>query len=308
MTARFFRRPYPNANCVLLSGPRPVLVDTGDAGDVSSLLDWLRRQGTPPDRLACVVNTHWHTDHVGGNPALAALGVPVWAEARDADVVNAWAPDPCQARWLKQHVAPYAVARQLHPGEIVDTGARRWRVLALPGHTRTQIGLWDACGRILVAGDAIHDADFGWLDTHADPAAADTQAATLDTIAELAPGIVLSGHGPAIDDVPAALGRARRRLAAFRDRPDRLAWHAAKRIFGHALMLEDGLDRDALAPFLLASPWFRDHAAPTLDMAADALVPHLLAEMARSGAARWEGDRLLATTPYLRRQPSPSRR
>lgn len=311
MTARFFRRPYPNANCVLLGGPRPVLVDSGTAGDEPALLAWLHAQGVAPNTLAALVNTHWHSDHTGGNHALAHIGVPIWAEAREAAVVDAWQPDPCRSRWLQQDVARYAVARHLNPGDTVDTGAasgRRWRVLALPGHSPAQIGLWDPCGRVLVAGDALHEADFGWLDTFADPAAVQRQADTLDLVARLAPGIVLSGHGPVIDDVPAALHRARHRLSGFRSRPDRAAWHACKRIFGHALMLEDGIARPGLEAFLLGAPWFQDYAAQAFGQTPAAFVPTLLNEMLRSGAARWDADRLVAATAYRPPQASPSRR
>ena len=298
MTARFFRRPYPSANTVLLTGPRPVLVDTGATSDVPALFGWLAAAGQPPAGLALVANTHWHVDHTGGNPALRRLGVPVGAEAHEAAALDAGTPDPCRATWLHQPCDPCRADRALHPGDVIDTGARRWTVLRLPGHTATQVGFWDPCGRILVAGDALHDADLGWLDIDADPAALDQAEATVGRIAALAPGIVLSGHGPVIDDVPAALGRARRRLAGFRARPERIAWHAAKRIFTHALMLEDGLPRHAIAPFLCASPWLHDLARRAFGTTAEAFIPVLLAEMTRSGAARWDDGRLLPSAPY----------
>ena len=66
----FFQRRYPSANCVLLHGERPVLVDPGFGSDTDALLAWLATQGTPPQTLSLIVNTHHHSDHVGGNHRL----------------------------------------------------------------------------------------------------------------------------------------------------------------------------------------------------------------------------------------------
>lgn len=301
MTARFFQRPYPSANTILLTGPRPVLVDTGAVSDIPALLAWLDAQRTPAANLALTVNTHWHVDHSGGNLALQRIGIPLAAAAPDAAALAAHHPDFARAHWLHQPAAPYQADRALHPGDTLDTGTRRWTVLALPGHTATQIGLWDPCGRIIVGGDALHDADIGWLDTEADPQALDHAAATLDHIEALAPGIVLSGHGPAIHDVPTALHRARRRLHGFRTQPDRMAWHACKRIFTHALIMTGGLPRDAVASYLDACPWFHDHARRAFGVAPDTFRPMLLDEMVRSGAAGWADECLVPTGPFVRK-------
>lgn len=306
MTARFFQRPYPSANNILLTGPCPILVDTGAVSDVPALLAWLDVQGTPPAGLAVIVNTHWHVDHSGGNLALQRLGIPLAAPALEAAALAAHHPDHARAHYLHQPATPYQVDRALHPNDRLDTGTRRWTVLPLPGHTPTQIGLWDPCGRILVGGDALHDTDIGWLDTKADPQALDHATATIDRIATLAPATVLSGHGPAIHDVPAALHRARRRLEAFRTHPDRMAWHAMKRIFTHALMLENGLSETSIPAILQASPWFH-HYAQALGTVPETLTLQLLAEMTRSGAAQWHQTRLVPTGPYTAPAPPPAR-
>ncbi len=288
MSAAFLRRAFPNANSILLTGPRPVLVDAGAPGGEAGLLAWL--QGREP---ALLVNTHWHSDHTGGNHALSARSVPIGAAAPDAALINAGHPDACRSEWLRQHVSRYRVDRILSVADVVSTGSAEWHLVPLPGHAPTQIGLFEPVSRTLVAGDAIHDADLGWLDRHADPDALDATTATLERIAALDPQLILSGHGPAIADVPAALARAQRRVASWRAAPERIAWHACKRIFGHLLYTEGGLARDQVAPTLLASPWFRDHAQDAFGVRPAEFVPLLLAEMLRSGAASWRDDCLV---------------
>jgi glyoxylase-like metal-dependent hydrolase (beta-lactamase superfamily II) len=58
------RRPFPEANLVLL---RPALVDSGFVGHAHRTAAWVRAHAAP---LALVVNTHWPSDHVGGNTLL----------------------------------------------------------------------------------------------------------------------------------------------------------------------------------------------------------------------------------------------
>ena len=292
MTAHFFARPYPSANTILLDGPSPILVDPGHGPHLPALRDWLGAR-----RPTLVVNTHWHTDHAGANHALQSEGLPIAASAGEAETVNRWDPDACRIHYLRQSIAPYRIDRPLHPGDILDTGATRWTVLALPGHTAAQLGLVDPESGTLVAGDALHDNDLGWLDLDADPAALDQAEATVDHIAALAPRRLLSGHGPEVVALAPALARARRRLRSWRDGPERIAWHACKRILTHALMTEDGIPRAKLIEFLLGSPWLHDQAR-RLGHTPEAFIPLLLADMLR-GAARWEHDRLMPAGPYV---------
>ena len=281
---RFFERPYPNANAILLG---TVLVDPGDVSDTAALLAWLG--DTSP---GLVVNTHWHTDHSGANHLFQARGVPIALPAPEAERVNAADPDACRAHWLHQRFIPFTADRALHPGDDVCG----WTVIALPGHTNSQIGLLR--DGVLLCADALSDRDIGWLDLDADSLAIDQAEATIDLIASLDLHLALPGHGPAITDLPAALARARRRLAGFRADPTRIGWHACKRIFTHGLMMEGGLLRDAVAPYLDACPWFHDHARRAFGVSPDAFRPMLVDEMVR-GAARWDGDRLIPTGPFV---------
>jgi hydroxyacylglutathione hydrolase len=296
----FFQRPYPSANSVLLLGRRPVLVDTGFGADTPALLAWVAKQGVYARDLALVFNTHFHCDHAGGNYALESeFGTPIAAQVDEAVMVNTRDPDACRAAWLCQPVEPYQVTRQLQGGDTVGTGGTAWLVVGTPGHTAGHLSLYSAEHGILVLGDALHDADVGWLNPYREGAdSLDRAVETIERLAALPASIGYSGHGPAIEDIPAALDRARRRLASWQAEPERIAWHACKRIFSHALMLTGGLVEAALAPTLLAAPWFRDHAEYAFGLTPDAFVPVLVAEMLRSGAAKWQNGRLSATAAH----------
>ena len=289
---RFFERAYPSANSVLLEGPAPVLVDTGFGSDVDELLGLL---DTAP---ALIVNTHFHSDHVGGNRALQRrFGVPIAASAGEAALVNRDDAQAWEAVWLRQEVEPYTVQRVLQPGDRIETGESVWTVIATPGHTEGHISLHCAAAGVLVLGDALHRADVGWL-SPLRVAALEQTAETLERLAGLGANVGYSGHGGAVTDVPAALERARRRVEGWRRDREAIGWHACKRIFAHALMLEDGLAEDGVAAFVLQCPWFVDHARLVFGCEPAAFVTPLVAEMLRADAAYWAKGRLLARAAY----------
>ena len=289
---RFFERAYPSANSVLLMGPYPVLVDTGFGADAPALLAWLAAEGVALDGLR-VLNTHAHSDHVGGNWALQRCGVPVAGSEVDAARIAAQDPDACRALWLQQPIEPYRIDQVIRPGQVVQTGTTAWQILATPGHTAEHMSLY--ADGVLVLGDALHAADVGWLDP-AHPSALDWTEATLEMLAALPARVGYSGHGPAITDLPAALGRARRRVQRWREQPLHIALHACKRIFSHALMLSDGVDEAGLNG-LFQAPWCCDHAR-LLGMSPVVFIPVLVEEAIRAHAVAWRDGRLTAVAAY----------
>ncbi len=95
-----------------------------------------------------------------------------------------------------------------------------------------------------------------------------------------------------------AIERARQRYEQWVHEPEKVGWHACKRIFAYALMIHNGLPRDKVSDYLLSCPWFRDYSRSLFHTEPEPFVPLFLKEMLRSGAAKWQDERLVATTPY----------
>jgi glyoxylase-like metal-dependent hydrolase (beta-lactamase superfamily II) len=296
----FIERPFPSANMVLIGGPRPVLVDPGLGSDRAATEQLLRAAGIPPERLALIVNTHYHSDHSGGNYALQhTYGLPVAAHAVEAGQVNARDPQTGMAVWLDQPIEPYTVQHLLRDGDELDTGAVTLRVVHTPGHTRGHIALYAPDEQILIAGDALHAADVPWINRFGEGAEALEQAlTTLDRLAALPLRWACSGHGPAITDPAVAIAATWRRYTQWRQAPEQLAWHACKRIFVYALMIRDGLPEADVRPYLVSRGWFNDYSRHVFGVQPADFVERFLAEILRVGAGVWQDGRLVARTPY----------
>ena len=114
---------------------RAVIVDPGDAVPVLAALD-----DAPPPHAILV--THHHPDHVGGIPDLIDQwpGLPVFAPA-----------DPR---------IPIATQR-VREGDVLALGPWAFRVLELPGHTRSHVGY--ATDGLVFCGDTLFSLGCGRL-------------------------------------------------------------------------------------------------------------------------------------------------
>jgi glyoxylase-like metal-dependent hydrolase (beta-lactamase superfamily II) len=288
-------RPFPDANLLLLHGREPALVDSGFVGHAEETATWARAEA---GRIALVVNTHWHSDHVGGNARLQAAGAGVAASTPDADAVARRDPGCCLAEYLDQPVAPYTVDEPLDDGQLVRLGDADWQVVRTPGHTPGHLSLWQPEERLLVVGDALSDYDVGWVNLALDgPAAASTALASLQRMVDLAPRVLLPSHGPLPADPGAAFATAVRRAQRLVDDPDGAVWYGARRILAFALMIRSGMPADEIEPYLLARAWLAD-AARLLRRPPEDLAAELVATMVGSGAVVLRGGRLRAAAEH----------
>lgn len=86
---------WRGASSVLLTGgPEPILVDTGMPHDAHRLVQALGQRGLRPEDIRCVINTHFHLDHVSNNclfPSSAIFATQQsydWCRSLYTDLLN----------------------------------------------------------------------------------------------------------------------------------------------------------------------------------------------------------------------------
>lgn len=113
-------------------------VDTPDAEAIVSELDRLGWS------LSLIVNTHWHSDHIGGNAALqAATGCKSFGPAEVA-----------------KHVPLDGVVK---PGDRVAIGETYFEVLDVGGHTLQHVAYYNSASAMVFVGDALFPLGCGRL-------------------------------------------------------------------------------------------------------------------------------------------------
>jgi glyoxylase-like metal-dependent hydrolase (beta-lactamase superfamily II) len=291
------QRPFPDANLLLLDGSVPALVDSGYVGHAPQTAEWVRARTRD---LQLVVNTHWHSDHVGANGTLQSGGAAIAASKPDAEAVERRDPGCCVAEYLDQPVAPYNVDEPLDDGQVLRLGRAEWQIISTPGHTPGHLALWQPDEQILVVGDALSDYDVGWVNLALDgPDAASTALASLQRLADLGPTVLLPAHGPIPADTAAALSAALRRAQRLVDDPDGAVWYGARRIFAFALMIRDGIPTDDVELYLHNRAWLVD-AARLLHRSPEELAAELVDTMLSSGAVISRDRHLFAAAEHAR--------
>ncbi|TVP86054.1 MAG: MBL fold metallo-hydrolase [Alkalicoccus sp.] len=296
----FIERTFPSANMVLIKGERPVLIDTGFGSDIEKTKKLITYRGVLPEEVAQIVNTHYHSDHAGGNYYFQQhYQTPIAAHKWEAGAVNAVDPEACSAEWLDQPVEPYCVQRSLSDGDEITAGSTVLQVVETPGHTLGHVSLYVPENEVLIAGDLFHRNDLGWLNSFREGTAAIHRSMeSLEKLAGFPIKTAYSGHGPAVENPAEAIDNARKRTEKWLLKPEKVSWHACKRIFAYSLIIKDGLHKEEINSYLLSCGWFRDFARYAFYVEPEDFIPMLMEEMIRSGAALWSGDYLTASAPY----------
>jgi endoribonuclease LACTB2 len=164
------------------------LVDPGSPyPDQQNALDqWLDSEHEAGRKLAAVLLTHHHADHIGGVAHLVGRGIEIWAHELTAT-----------------HVAHrFAVARKLRDGERLTLGNCHVDVMWTPGHAVGHLcfGLPDD---EVIAGDMV--AGIGTILIDADEGNMTDYLASLARLENMQPTRLHPAHGPTITNAVATL-------------------------------------------------------------------------------------------------------
>lgn len=282
-------------NIVITGADHCALIDSGYCthADQTLLLVDSVLQGRALDLL---LNTHLHSDHVGGNAALQARypALQTLIPPGHAHYVAAWNTEKLTYQPTGQNCPQFRFDATLQPGTDVRLGDLLWQVHAAPGHDSHSVILFEPHSRTLVSADALWQRGFGVVFPELDGDDAFHEVAqTLDVIEALKPALVIPGHGAPFTDVAEALARARQRLDGFVADPARHLQHAAKVLLKFKLLELQSVRQDELLAWAAATPYVaqlvaQQYADHTLAQALDVLVQDLV----RAGAATRHGDQL----------------
>jgi glyoxylase-like metal-dependent hydrolase (beta-lactamase superfamily II) len=168
----------PDGNSIIIVAPNGLIVfDTGRYQEhAQQLLDFAREQNRP---IAAIINSHWHLDHVGGNPRLRAAfpDIRVYASSAidaarrgyladyRAQLVTEMADsakNPEMQESLRTEIALIDQGAALGPTETITSSgavniAGRNLQLHLESHAVTAGDVWvfDPETRVLLAGDLV---------------------------------------------------------------------------------------------------------------------------------------------------------
>ena len=293
-----FVRDWLSANNIVLkSRDGHVLIDSGYGRHVPLTLALLATpRGLGSEPLAWLVNTHCHSDHVGGNAAIAnQYGCPIAIPQGEAAAVECWDTRALLLDYADQTVERFTFSSVLVPGSSHVWGDLEWQALAAPGHDMGALVFFNAEHGILISGDALWHRGFGLvMPPEVDPDAFPATRRTLEMLAALDLRVVIPGHGEPFTDVAAALDRAFRRLAAFEADPLRAARHALKALLSFTLLDRRRLPLADMADYVDRVGVYRDFNALFFKLPPQRFADTLIDELLRAGVVQRHDGWLLS--------------
>lgn len=282
-------------NVVLFDGDDATLIDSGYVSHAPQTVA-LVREAIGGRRLGRVINTHSHSDHIGGNAAVQReFGCTIAIPSGMADAVANWDEAALLLSTAEQLGERFQADGVVHAGDSVEMGELEWQALPAPGHDMDALVFHSPDRRILISGDALWRDGFGILfaDVLGSGDGIGAARRTLEAIARLPVDVVIPGHGAPFVEVDDALARAFARLRAFEEDGARMARNAIRACVTFSLLDTRSIALDAVAEHLARVPLYREANERFLGMTADALADWLVAELVRAGVARRDGDLLV---------------
>ena len=286
-------------NIVFLEGEQAAVIDSGYLTHAAQTLALLAH-ALDGRRLTRLLNTHSHSDHIGGNAAVVqSFGCQVIVPSGIDATIAEWNEEALLLSPLGQSAARFQHDATIAEGDLVELGGLVWHAIAVPGHDMDALAFHNSEQRILISGDALWRDGFGVIFSellgHPDDAGGlKATRQTLDKLARLPIDVVIPGHGAPFVEIEDAFARAYQRLASFEQSSERLARHALKVMLAFALMERRQLDCNELPAFLASLSFCQSVNARYLGYEDEALAQWLTSDLIRAGTIKNESGVLIA--------------
>ena len=292
----FIERDWLSANHVMFrDGDSATLIDSGYGkfNDITIEKVDAVLSGWGDAALDRIINTHIHSDHIGGNAELQRLhaGCSITVPVDEQPALVSWDAPEQMLSYADQEAERFAWDDVIEPGQAVPLGGESWQAIATPGHDMGSLVFYSPKLRILISADALWENSSGFVPPQAiDPKPLAAQRATFARLRELDVALVIPGHGPMFTDYSGALKRASEKLELFATDDMRVAKNVVKGMFIFSMMWRGGMPAADLPGYVARIGVHRDYNAQFFRMSDEAFADWLLGEAVRAGRVRLENE------------------
>ena len=254
----FIERGYLSANHFVYRSETPVLIDSGYIQAFETTENQLNALGVDLSKVALIINTHCHCDHIGGNRKiqdLSGCNISLHPIGKHfIDTQDDW------STWWRYYgqAADFFKCTQVHQtGDILSIGPYPFEVIHTPGHAADGVVLYHRPTRTLISADTLWENDMAVITQRIEGNAAVYQIQkSLKRLAELKVDKVYPGHGQPFEDFKGALNRSLQRVAGYLADPRKVGFDLLKKIIVYTLLMNKRLPEREFYDYLMQTIWF----------------------------------------------------
>ncbi|MFQ5860009.1 MAG: MBL fold metallo-hydrolase [Dehalococcoidia bacterium] len=183
---------FPPNSYLVTGSETAVMIDSGwdREGHIQARLDYWAQLGRP--RLASIILTHRHPDHVGGAAAIGkATGATIVAHPEERAPVE------------ERMNGAARVGRLASDGETLELGGLTLELIHSPGHTRGSLSVFVRERQALFTGDNVMGAGTSVIEPEEGDLGLYLQS--LERLLRYPVAVIYPGHGPVVSDAQAKL-------------------------------------------------------------------------------------------------------
>jgi glyoxylase-like metal-dependent hydrolase (beta-lactamase superfamily II) len=294
---RVLERGWLSSNNILIhDGDGCALIDSGYHAHAAQTL-LLLEHALDGKALTWLINTHCHSDHMGGNAAVQrAYGCRTSIPAGEAPAIASWDDATLMLSYTGQSAERFGFDDTITAGDRLQLGGLEWEALTAPGHDMHALMFYSGAARILISGDALWENGFGLIfpELFGQGGGYAATRATLEAISRLDIATVIPGHGAPFGSVGRSLETAFQRLDAYERDPAKLARHALKVMLSFSLMIQGRMALAELPQFFAERPIYGDINRRFLQLPEAELREYLVKDLERAGALKLEDGWLVS--------------
>jgi hydroxyacylglutathione hydrolase len=256
----FIERGYLNANQFVYCSENPVLIDTGYLTSFEETAGLITGLGVSISDVRLIINTHCHSDHIGGNKiiqdqsgcdiALHKFG-KYFIDTKD-DWATWW-------RYFSQDASFFRCTKALEDGDIISIGPHQFEVIHTPGHSSDGIVLYNRDQKLLFSSDTLWEQDVATIAVRVEgTTAVHSLEKSLEKLARLDVDMVYPGHGRPFNDFNDALKRGQEKIKDYLSNRKGVGNDLLKKITIYTLLAKRSVPKESFFQMLMGANWFRE--------------------------------------------------
>ena len=156
----FIERGYLNGNHFVYRSKAPILIDTGYISGFNQTEKSIKGLGVNLSDVALIINTHTHSDHIGGNQIIQQRsGCDIALHKAGRYFIGVQDDWSTWWKYYNQEADFFNCTQTLEDGDIIAIGPHEFQVIYTSGHASDGIVLYDRREKILISSDTLWESD-----------------------------------------------------------------------------------------------------------------------------------------------------